>query len=186
VRVATIAILGTLAAPPVIGQEHKVASVPINFDLDIEGAAPTGPTHNAYSPSFMVAGDANYAASRWFTMDLVNADFGFGDAGGSRIRLTDNSTRPRANRSLCFTSGAFIHVPLSRSGSAQFEVGGEFAGLLHKEYAVGKVSCGSDSTHRTNKLLRLFPHLEQRLATDSADIGAGLPLSRGWCFRKVR
>lgn len=136
-----------LFAESVCAQEHKMASFPINFDIDLGGVGPTGPTRTAYSPSFMVGAGANMPLKKWFTLDLANLDFGFGNAGGSRIvTLTDNSKRSTANYTLFFTSGPRLSVPLSRSGSGRLEFGGGYAGVLHKEYGVGNVSYIGNTT----------------------------------------
>ncbi|MGH9693579.1 MAG: hypothetical protein ACRD5Z_05530 [Bryobacteraceae bacterium] len=70
----------------------------------------------------------------------MNADFGFGNAGGSRIiTLTDNTTRRTANYSLFFGSGVRLLLPLPHTTSGRFELGGGYGGVLHKEYGVGNV-----------------------------------------------
>jgi hypothetical protein len=87
----------------------------------------------------MIGGGAKVAASRYFSWDALLVDFGFGSAGGSRvIRLTDQSTRSTANYSLFLTSGWRVSAPLARGSSARIEASAGYAGVLHKEYGVGR------------------------------------------------
>lgn len=123
----------------VVWAEDAPRKFPVNFDLDFGGITPVQGSGQYYSGSFMIGTGANLAVKKWFTWDIINADFGFGTGGKSRtIQLTNGETRSTANVQTMLGTGGRLNLPFGEKGRLSF--GGGAAGIFQREYGVGRTT----------------------------------------------